>query len=188
MVVLAARLMQASATMTRLGPVLTFVRFIWAVKGLISIVLLIGMFVGYITSEMIEHRRTMLKDFNSALSTIGAAEATFREAGELAFKGPSRIGESVTVEQVRSLEEAVLGLRAALLESLTPNGAIEQARDAYVRSLTDLQGRLNLFTPGVEGTEAVLEGLVLVQPPADAYHEAATSFQTSVWTSFWAAF
>jgi hypothetical protein len=180
--------MQALATMTRFGPVWTFVRFVWAIKGLISIVLLIGTFVGYMTSEMIEHRRAMLKDFSSALASIGTAEATFREAGELAFRGPSRTGESITLAQVRALEEAALALRSALLKSMTPNGAIQQARDAYVRSLTDLQGRLNLFAPGVEGTEAVLEGLVLVQPSADAYHEAATEFQTSVWTSFWAAF
>ena len=180
--------MQTFATMNRLGPVWTFVRFIWAIKGLISIVLLIGTFLGYMTSEMIEHRRSMLKEFSTAVSSIGVAEAEFRKSGESAFRGPSRTGESVTFEQVRSLEETVLALRSALLKSMTPNGAIQQARDAYVRSLTDLQGRLNLFTPGVEGTEAVLEGLVLVQPSADAYHEAATEFQTSVWTSFWAAF
>jgi hypothetical protein len=166
----------------------TFVRFIWAIKGLISIVLLVGTFLGYMTSEMIEHRRSMLKDFNTAMSHIGVAEAAFREAGEQAFRGPSRIGESVTSGQARALEEAVLALRSELLKSVTPNDAIEQTRDAYVRSLTDLQGRLNLFVPGVEGTEAVLTGLVLVQPSADAYHEAATEFQTSVWTSFWATY
>lgn len=180
--------MQAFATMARIGPFWTFVRFIWAFKSLISIVLLIGTFLGYMTSEMIEHRRTMLKEFNTALETVGDAEAVFRESGEIAFKGPSRTGESVTAEQARSLAEAVLALRDALLETLTPNGAIEQTRDTYVRSLTELQGRLNLFAPGVKGTEAVLEGLVLVQPSADAFHEAATDFQTSVWTSFWAAF
>jgi hypothetical protein len=155
---------------------------------MISIVLLLGTFVGYMTSEMVEHRRVMLKDFTSAVSSIGVAEAAFREAGELAFQGPSRTGSSVTPEQVRSLGEAALALRSALLKSIAPNGAIQETRDAYVLSLTDLQGRLNLFGPGVEGTEAVLEGLVLVQPYADAYHEAATDFQTSVWTSFWAAF
>jgi hypothetical protein len=184
--------MQASATMTRFGPLGTIVRFIWATKNLISIVLLIGAlfgtFVGYMTSEMIEQRRTMVTDFKKAMAPIGVAEAVFREAGELAFKGPSRSGESVTAEQARSLEKAAIALRAALTNAVSPNGAIENTRNDYTKSLDSLLGRLNLFAPGEEGTEAVLKGLVLVQPSADAFNEAANDFQTSVWTSFWAAF
>ncbi|WP_201156862.1 hypothetical protein [Rhodobaculum claviforme] len=180
--------MDTFTIMNRLGPFWAIARFIWAFKGLISIVLLAGTFLGYMTSEMIEHRRTMVKNFNATLSEIGAAEATFRNAGELAFKGPSRTGDSITTKQAQSLEQAVRALRSKLIEGLTPNRTIENARDAYVRSLTDLQGRLNLFAPGAEGTERVLEGLILVQPAADAYHESATTFQTSVWTSFWSAF
>jgi|GEM_PF-2564882 len=180
--------MQALVTMVSRGAILTIIRSIWAFKGMISILLLIGSILGYIGAEMIEHRRVMLTEFNTSLAAINTTEDRFRKAGELAFAGPSQAGNSMTIEQVVHLEEVVRALRDALLGSLAPNSVIEETRAAYVSSLTDLQGRLNLFSPGVEGTEAVLEGLILVQPPADAYHEAANNFQTSVWTSFWAAF
>lgn len=180
--------MQSSTTMSRFGLVGKIFQGLLAVKGLISIALLIGSLLGFMMSELIDQRRTMRDDFNESLERITAAEAGFRAAGDLTYQAVARTRSFVSVENVQNLAPEVLNLRNTLLSSVVPNGRIETARDAYVERLNALQGQLNLFVPSVDGTESVLESLILVQTPADDFHAAANDFKNSIWPSFWAAF
>lgn len=180
--------MQSSTMTSKVNTLQKWVQFIWAARGLISIVLLIGTLFGYLASEMIEHRRSMLREFSVAQLQIATAESEFRSVGESAFSGPSRSGKLIGEDEADRLSGATESLRASLLASLVPNAEIRDAQAGYLAQLANLQGKLNLHSMDVESTEDILRSLISIQIPADRYHEAETKFRTSVWTSFLAAF
>lgn len=139
-------------------------------------------------AETLEHRRHMLAEFAKAQIVVTGYEAALKLLGDDAFSGPSRTGHSVTSDQVQSLYDGVQILQSKLATLAPPNSEIEMARDTYVRSLTTLLGRLNLFTESADGTIGVLEALVAIENPAKQYRIAASNYQNSVWISFRAAF
>jgi len=79
-------------------------------------------------------------------------------------------------------------LRSNLAAMSPPNRKIENTSNLYIGSLTALQGSLNLFEVGDEGTIAVLNALSGVESPATYYGLAVKEYQTSVIRSFLAAF
>lgn len=180
--------MQSSMMTSKVNTLQKWVQFIWAARGLISIVLLIGTLFGYLASEMIEQRRSMLREFSASQLLISSAESEFRSAGESAFSGPSRSGSLIGDDEASRLTNATKNLRGSLLASLIPNAEIRDAQAGYLAHLAKLQGQLNLHSMDVDSTENILRALISVQTPADRYHDAATRFRTSVWTSFLAAF
>lgn len=172
-----------------------FLRILWGIwsirKAIIHVIAIVSMLTTILYlmyGETLEQRRVMLEQFTKDQVAVSRAEASFKDAGDAAFKGPSQNGRSITDADARLLTQATRSLRSALLSSTTPNGAIQKARIEYTDSLATLQGKLNLFTPGSNGTIAVLRALNAVEKPAADYHDAARSYQNSVWVSFWAAF
>ncbi|WP_170428129.1 hypothetical protein [Ruegeria arenilitoris] len=186
----AVKLMQQSVGMDKLGPVVTVVRFVWAIRNIIAIVSLLCT-VGYLLfSETLEQRRYMLSQFAKVQADVTEAEGHLKLAGDLAFREPSRTGASIPVAIAAQLEEAVRALRSELLSAPAPTSRIEKTRTAYAAALVDVLGAINLYEPGGDGekTIAVLTSLHALETPATAYKQAARKYQTSVWNSFWAAF
>lgn len=138
--------------------------------------------------ETLEQRRSMLTEFNKSQLTIVNAETALKSLGDAAFRGPSRDGRSITAEQAEKLYSGVQNLRSNLAAMSPPNRSIENTSNLYIGSLTTLQGSLNLFEEGEEGTLAVLDALAGVEIPATYYGLAVKDYQTSVITSFLAAF
>ncbi|GAA6198701.1 hypothetical protein NBRC116598_41460 [Pseudophaeobacter arcticus] len=180
--------MQQSMEMNKLGPLWTFYRFVVAIRHIILIVSLGATVIYLLASETLEQRRYMLAEFGKAQAALAKPEAKFGKAGEVIFAGPSQDGRSISGTSAAALQEAARVLRAELLSAPAPNRDIELARHQYAGALADLLGKLNLFEPGADGTISVLTALEAVEAPAAAYHAAAEQYQTSVWTSFWAAF
>lgn len=180
--------MQQSLGINRLGPVWTFFRFVWTIRNVVSIVLLLCTVLYLLFSETLTQRRLMLEQFGQAQSELAKKETAFASAGAAVFAGPSQDGRSVTPEQAEALAVAGRALRAELMSSYAPNQRIEQAKYAYARAVADVLGKLNLFVPGGDGTVSVLTALNELEGPAASYHSAAKSYQSSVWVSFIAAF
>lgn len=184
----AATLMQQSMGMDKAGPFWTFVRFVVAIRHILLIVSLGATVAFLLASETLEQRRTMLADFGKAQIELAKLEAEFGKAGGAAFTGPSQDESSITVPDAVALQDAARALRSGLLSAPAPNVKVDLARQRYAGELADLLGTLNLFEPGADGTIAVLTALEAIEGPAALYHDAAEQYQTSVWTSFWAAF
>lgn len=180
--------MQQSTTMAKLGPVWAVIQFLWSIKRIVAIVSMLTALVYLLASETLEQRRTMLAEFAKADSIVADLEADFKALGDEAFSGPSRDGRSVTPDLGSRLYKATQALRSELASLSPPTNAIEHALIRYTASLSDLQGSLNLFEPGAEGTISVLRALDAVEEPAADYRLAATKYERSVWRSFWAAF
>ena len=157
-------------------------------KKIIAIISMLVTLVYLMASETLEQRRTMLADFNISEATIADFESNLKVRGDSAFSGSSRDGRSMTAELATDLYTATQSLRSELATLSAPNSDIELARDAYVKSLTNLQGKLNLFEVGAEGTISVLEALTAIERPAAIFREESSSYQRSVLRSLWAAF
>ena len=164
------------------------VRFIYAIKHIIAIVSLSVALVYLLAAETLHQRRAMVASFETAQQAVTGAEAQLRAAGDAAFRNPSRTGASITKGEVDALMLAVQGLRSTLGAAPAPNSAIQSSRAAYVNSLTDLPGKLNLFAPGPDGTISVLTALDGIGVHADQYHATSSKFLTSTFNSFLAAF
>lgn len=163
-------------------------RFIYAIKHIIAIVSLSVALVYLLAAETLQQRRAMVASFEAAQRVVTDAEAVLRAAGDAAFRSPSRSGALITQAEVDALMTAVQGLRSALGAAPAPNSAIETSRAGYANSLTDLQGKLNLFVPGPDGTIEVLTALDGLGVHADRYHADSAKFLTSTFNSFLAAF
>jgi hypothetical protein len=176
--------------MSKTGPFWTFVRFVWAFRNIIAIVSLLLTVFYLMFSETLEQRRFMLSEFSEAYQNVSVAEGELKTTGDRVFREPSRSGAPVPAEAAAALENAVRDLRSALVAAPAPTGEIEQTRAAYAAELSDVLGAINLFEldGDGEGTIRLLGALDAVERPALAYGEAVNDFQTSVWTSFWAAF
>jgi hypothetical protein len=180
--------MPQSPTMNKIGPVWSFLQFLWSMKRIIAIISMLTALVYLMASETLEQRRTMLADFNKSEAIIADFEAAFKASGDRAFGGSSRDGRSMTVELAENLYTATQTLRSELATLSAPNSGIQVARDSYVKSLTNLQGKLNLFEVGAEGTISVLEALDEIERPAANFRKETSSYQNSVLRSLWAAF
>ncbi|MEE2633100.1 MAG: hypothetical protein VX940_02230 [Pseudomonadota bacterium] len=183
--------MQQSLRMNnRAGCFWTVVRFVWTLRNIISIVLLLSTVLYLMFSETLEQRRFMLAEFSKAQNSISAAEGELKAAGDLTFRMPSKTGASIATETIVALENATRALRATLIAAPAPTTPIEESRAVYASALADVLGSINLYEPGGDGerTNAVLFSLASLEDPANAYKRAATAYQTSVWKSFWAAF
>lgn len=164
------------------------VRFIYAIKHIIAIVSLSVALAYLLAAETVQQRRAMVASFSTAQQEVTTAEAKVRTAGDAVFRNPSRTGALITQSEVDALMVAVRGLRSALVAAPAPNATIQTTRTAYVNSLTDLQGKLNLFEMGAEGTITVLTALDGIGVYADQYHTASARFLTSTFNSLLAAF
>lgn len=180
--------MQQSTAMSKFGPIWTFIQFLWSIKRIIAIFSMLLTLVYLMAAETLEQRRTMLADFNIAEANIASLEKSLKVSGDSAFGNSSRDGRSITVEIAADLYRATQDLRSGLATLSAPNNRIVATRDAYVASLTKLQGQLNLFEVGEEGTISVLEALHAVEIPAANFRKSASSYQNSVLRSLWAAF
>jgi hypothetical protein len=180
--------MQQSVSMNKRGSIWTFVLFLWNIRRVVSIILLALTLVYLFFSETLEQRRSMLSEFNQTQKTITAHETALKVLGDTVFSGPSRDGRSITTRQSVELYIGVQGLRSQLTAMTPPNADIEYDRDEYIRTLTFLQGRLNLFEEGAEGTTSVLEALDRIEIPAKRYSSAVKRYQSSVFRSLLAAF
>ena len=180
--------MQQSATMNKLGPLWTIALFFWNIRKVVSIILLVLTLVYLFFNETLEQRRFMLTEFSETQKTITKHEIALKIIGDTVFSGPSRDGRSITTEHATQLYVGVQSLRSQLSALSPPNDDIEKTKDHYVRSLANLQGRINLFDEGEEGTNDVLEAMVGIEVPATNYGIAVKKYQNSVWRSFWAAF
>ncbi|WP_354545959.1 hypothetical protein [Roseovarius sp. MBR-78] len=174
--------------MNKPGLFWTVVRFVVAIRHIILIVSLGATVLYLLASETLEQRRYMLEQFDKSQAALAKLEAEFGRAGSAVFAGPSKTGRSMTESEAKALQDAARSLRAGLLSAPAPNGDIEQTRQRYAGALSDLLGKLNLFETGEDGTIAVLTALEAVELPAAQYHVVAEQYQTSAWTSFWAAF
>lgn len=141
-----------------------------------------------LASETLEQRRTMLVEFAKTDAIVAELEADLKALGDEAFSGPSRDGRSVSPDLASRVYEATQALRSELASLSPPTNAIENALISYTARLSDLQGSLNLFEPGAEGTISVLLALDAIEKPAAEYRIAVTKYERSVWRSFWAAF
>lgn len=128
--------MQQSTAMNKLGPIWTFLQFLWSIKRIIAILSMLTALVYLMASETLEQRRTMLAEFNKSNSVITEFEAVLKSSGDSVFSGPSRDGRSISEELAALLYTATQNLRSELATLSAPNGTIDAARDAYVNSLT----------------------------------------------------
>ncbi len=180
--------MQQSSPMSKLGPVWTVFQFLWNIRKIVTIILLVLTLVYLFFAETLQQRRFMLTQFSEAQAVITDLEAEMKRLGDEAFSGPSRDGRSITSIQAHELYAGVQDLRSELATLAPPNAALEIARNSYVNSLTVLLGRLNLFEEGEDSTVSILRALEGIEVPAANYREAAKRYQNSVWRNFWAAF
>ncbi|MDO6455612.1 hypothetical protein Q4494_00855 [Celeribacter halophilus] len=168
----------------------TVLRFVWTIRNIVAIFLLLCTVAYLMFSETLEQRRFMLTKFSEAQQSISVAEGKLKAAGDLAFRVPSKTGASIAPEAIVALETATRDLRTTLVAAPAPTTSIERSRAVYASTLADVLGSINLYEPGGDGerTNDVLFSLVSLEDPAKAYKKAATDYQTSVWKSFWAAF
>lgn len=179
--------MQQSSTMDKLGPVGTIIRWVWTFRKLISIVALALSLLYLLMGETLHHRRSMLADFSSSIEDISIYEQALKTSGDRAFQDPSRTGESIETSVVKTLYSDVQKLRSRVTALTAPNNRIRKAQIEYLNSLSELQGVLNLFEPGEDGTVAVLTALNDIEMPASQFNNEAVIFKKSVWRSFFAA-
>ena len=179
--------MQQSQMMSKIGPVRTFVQFVWALRRIVAVILLALTLIYLLFSETLEQRRFMLGEFSKAQEEISALEAAVKKQGDAVFREPSRSGRSVSSLHAENLYRSAQALHSALLAMSPPNRTIEATRNEYARSVAKLLGTINLFEEGEEGTISVLQALVEIEIPAANFREAAEKYQNSVWVSFWAA-
>lgn len=180
--------MQQLLGISRVGPLWTAFRFIWTIRNIVSIVLLLCTVLYLLFSETLTQRQLMLAQFATAQQQLAVKEGLFFDAGIKSFAGPSQSGISITLKQIEDLKKASIELRAELVSSFAPNHEISKARKGYADALTNVLGKINLFQPGADGTISVLTALDAIERPAAGYHHAAAKYQSSVWRSFLAAF
>lgn len=181
--------MQQLLRMNKSGPLWSVVRLVLAFRSIIAIVLLLLTVVYLMFSETLEQRRYMLTEFSASQREIALAEGILKDVGDTAFNVPSTTGGAIHLEDASALADAARELRSVLLAAPAPTSAIEGARAAYATVLADVLGAVNLYSPDDDGesTIRILHALEAIERPAVGYADAARSYQTSVWVSFWAA-
>ena len=179
--------MQQSLGMNKSGLFWTFIRWVWLFRNIIAIVGLLFAIGFLVFSETLEQRRFMIEQFSEAQQRVSAAEAVLKGAGDSAFQQPSKSGVSIPPEAVTAVGDAARSLRSILLSTPAPTASIQRTRTLYASRLADVLGAVNLYESDGERTIEVLRSLKALEGAAVAYSEAARAFQTSTWTSFWAA-
>lgn len=180
--------MQQSSPMNKLGPIWTIIQFLWSIRRIIAIISMLTALVYLLASETLEQRRTMMVAFSASDARIASHEAGLKVSGDAVFSGPSKDGRSISLEQAQTLYAQVQSLRSELASLSAPTEEIERAVVLYTASLSSVQGAINLFEVGEDGTVSVLEALASIEAPASMYRAAASGYKNSVWRSFWAAF
>lgn len=180
--------MQQSQLVNKVNVVWTIAVWIWTARKIISIILLVLWLAYLLWAEVLEQRQYMRNQFTQETVELAVLEASFKQAGDAVFSGPSRDGRSITVELAETLHVRTQVLQSDLNSFAQPTSQLKMLRDVYAGSLTDLLGALNLFDPGEEGTIRILEALTTVDLASTAYHAASEEYKNSVWQTFLSAF
>lgn len=180
--------MQQSQLVNKVNVVWTIAVWIWTARKIISIILLVVSLAYLLWAELLEQRQYMRNQFTQETIQLSILEASFKQAGDAVFSGPSRDGRSITVELAETLYANAQKLQSDLNSFSQPNAELNVLRNAYAGAITDLLGALNLFEPGEVGTIRVLESLSKVDLAGTAYRNAADAYKNSFWQTFLSAF
>lgn len=186
---LVGKWMQQSATTgSGINFIWNLLQLFWTFRRVISIIAMAMTVMYLLFGELLEQRRFMLQEFATAHQRVVEAEAKLKIAGDAVFRGPSRDGRSITYEGAEALYKSVQTLRSLLAGLTAPTYDIETATKSYLERLTTLQGKLNLFEEGKDGTTSVLEALEELEGPSAEFHSQAEGYQTSTWRTLLSAF
>jgi hypothetical protein len=163
-------------------------QYIWTFRKAISIVSLSLTLLYLLWAEVLEQRKYMRDQFEAGLSDLAKVEAAFAVAGNTAFREPSQIGSTVSLEAAEVLYLKAQDLRSELSSFPQANGRLDVLRDMYAGEVSDLIGSLNLIGTGGDAANKVLEEIHAVDLAATAYHEMADAYLASTWRTFWSAF